>query len=183
MGCCISPPRLWLSTRSDAQICSGTTPCAAPGPCWQRRGRWECRRWCSLRAQPPTASRTSARSPTRSLLASNVRVREPLGWTPRLDLHRLVADAWTFLRDGTASPGRSRTILEPGEGPISSVRSTKEPPAPGSCCSTTAVTRSASISSSTGRSCREPAGLRTAPSSSGRAPAPGSGRPLMERNR
>ena len=37
-----------------------------------------------------------------TLVASNIRGRELLGWTPRLDLHRLVADAWAFLRDGTA---------------------------------------------------------------------------------
>jgi UDP-glucose 4-epimerase len=37
-----------------------------------------------------------------TLVASNIRAREVLGWTPRLDLHRLVADAWAFLRDGTA---------------------------------------------------------------------------------
>jgi len=36
-----------------------------------------------------------------TLVASNARAREVLGWTPRLDLHRLVADAWAFLRDGT----------------------------------------------------------------------------------
>jgi len=39
-----------------------------------------------------------------TLVASNIRARELLGWTPRRDLHRLVADAWAFLRDGTASP-------------------------------------------------------------------------------
>ena len=37
-----------------------------------------------------------------TLVASDIRARELLGWTPRLDLHRLVADAWAFLRDGTA---------------------------------------------------------------------------------
>jgi len=37
-----------------------------------------------------------------TLVASNIRADELLGWTPRLDLHRLVADAWAFLRDGTA---------------------------------------------------------------------------------
>lgn len=37
-----------------------------------------------------------------TLVTSNVRARELLGWTQRLDLHRLVADAWAFLRDGAA---------------------------------------------------------------------------------
>jgi UDP-glucose 4-epimerase len=36
------------------------------------------------------------------LVAANVRARNRLGWEPRMDLDRIVADAWAFLREGAA---------------------------------------------------------------------------------
>ena len=38
-----------------------------------------------------------------TLVASNARARERLGWVPELGLDRMVADAWSFLREGTAT--------------------------------------------------------------------------------
>ena len=52
----------------------------------------------------PAVERDRRHGDPPTLVASNIRARELLGWTPQLDLHRLVADAWAFLRDGTASP-------------------------------------------------------------------------------
>src|SRR5450631_1469654 len=63
MGRCISRPSLWSRSHRDNRICTGTTTCAEPWPCWQRCGTRECRGWCSARPRPPTASPMSPRLP------------------------------------------------------------------------------------------------------------------------
>jgi UDP-glucose 4-epimerase len=52
----------------------------------------------------PIPAREEARRPgdPTSLVASHERIKAELGWVPERDLERTVADAWAFIRDGTA---------------------------------------------------------------------------------